>query len=92
MSIQNFSHRSLEELDHGGTTRRIQRSQQRKLLLLMDLIVGASSLDDFVGMSHFHALRGDRRGAYAFNVTANWRLTFRFEDGEATELSYEDYH
>jgi proteic killer suppression protein len=92
MPIQNFSHRGLDELFHGGATRRIQQNQQRKLLLLMDLIAGAGSLEDFVGVSRFHALRGDRRGTYAFNVTANWRLTFRFEDGEAADLNYEDYH
>ena len=33
----------------------------------------------------------DRRG-YAFHVTANWRLTFKFRDGDAYDLDYEDYH
>jgi plasmid maintenance system killer protein len=25
-------------------------------------------------------------------VRANWRLTFRFEDGDASDVSFEDYH
>ena len=92
MSIQTFSPRGLEELYLDGTTRRIQRNQWRRLLLLMDLIAAGNALEDFVGVSHFHALRGDRSGSYAFNITANWRLTFRFRDGDAFAVNYEDYH
>ena len=52
----------------------------------------ATNLGDFQRVSHFHALRGNRRASYAFHVTANWRLTFKFRDGDAYDLDYEDYH
>ncbi len=39
-----------------------------------------------------HQMTGNRRGAYSVRVTANWRITFRFADGEAVEINLEDYH
>ena len=93
MAIQGFSNRDLEDLYHSGKSARIQPpAARRKLLSLMDLLENATELGDFHRVSHFHALRGNRRGSYAFHVTANWRLTFEFRDGDAFDLNYEDTH
>jgi plasmid maintenance system killer protein len=35
---------------------------------------------------------GDVISAPSLHVTANWRLTFRIEDDELTEVNFEDYH
>jgi proteic killer suppression protein len=40
----------------------------------------------------FHDLKGDRKGAYAVWVSGNWRITFRFQDGDAFDVDLEDYH
>ncbi len=92
MAIQTISHRGLRELFENGRTHRITPQAHERLLLLMDRIDAATDLKDFQGVSHFHALTGDRRGSHAFHVTRNWRLTFRFDDGDALDLNYEDYH
>ena len=39
-----------------------------------------------------HPLKGDRKGEWAVIVQANWRVTFKFKDGKADEVNYEDYH
>ena len=39
-----------------------------------------------------HQLRGDLRGCWAVSVSGNWRITFRFENGEAVDVDYLDYH
>ena len=39
-----------------------------------------------------HALTGPLKGHYAVSVSGNWRVTFRFEDGEAVDVDYLDYH
>lgn len=41
---------------------------------------------------HLHELKGDRKGTWAVSVSGNWRVTFRFEGKDATEVDYEDYH
>jgi proteic killer suppression protein len=39
-----------------------------------------------------HKLKGDRRGYWAINVNGPWRITFRFEDGNAYEVEIVDTH
>ena len=39
-----------------------------------------------------HQLTGNRRGVWSIRVSGNWRITFRFEDGEAVDVDLEDYH
>ncbi len=39
-----------------------------------------------------HALSHDLAGYYAVTVNGNWRMTFRFENGNAVLLDYQDYH
>ena len=39
-----------------------------------------------------HALKGDLANHWAVRVNGNWRLTFRFIDGDAYVVDYQDYH
>jgi proteic killer suppression protein len=39
-----------------------------------------------------HPLKGDRKGFWSIWISANWRITFRFEDGDAYEVDLVDYH
>ena len=38
------------------------------------------------------ALKGDRRGRYSIRVNDQYRITFRFEGGDAHDVTCEDYH
>ncbi len=39
-----------------------------------------------------HQLKGDRRGTWAIDISGNWRLAFKFQDGDALDVNLEDYH
>ena len=39
-----------------------------------------------------HTLKGELHGCYAVTVSANWRVVFRFEHGDARDVDYVDYH
>jgi proteic killer suppression protein len=39
-----------------------------------------------------HALKGNFEGFWSVTITGNWRLIFRFEDGDAFDLDLIDYH
>lgn len=39
-----------------------------------------------------HPLTGNRRGEWSVTVRANWRIVFRFENGSAYDVNFEDYH
>jgi len=39
-----------------------------------------------------HPLKGSFAGFWSVTVTANWRVVWRFENGDATDVDYVDYH
>jgi len=39
-----------------------------------------------------HPLTGDLKGFWSVTVRANWRLVFRFDDGNAFDVDLIDYH
>jgi proteic killer suppression protein len=81
------------ELNTRGS-RRIPRvlwkATQRKLKLLD----GAARLDDLLipAGNRLKALKGDLAGRHSIRVNDQYRITFRWEGGDAYEVSVEDYH
>jgi toxin HigB-1 len=41
---------------------------------------------------NLHPLKGEEAGRWSVLASGNWRITFSFEDGHATEVDYVDYH
>ena len=39
-----------------------------------------------------HPLKGDLKGLWSVTITGNWRVIFRFEDGDAFDVDLVDYH
>jgi len=39
-----------------------------------------------------HELKGRMAGHWSITVNGKWRITFRFEDGDALVVDYRDYH
>lgn len=39
-----------------------------------------------------HLLKGKLTGVWSVSVSGNWRITFKFENGNAHIVNYEDYH
>ena len=42
--------------------------------------------------NHLEKLSGSRAGCYSIRVNDQWRLCFRWSDGEAREVEFCDYH
>jgi toxin HigB-1 len=72
--------------------RQDRQTVQDRAVELLDLIEAANEIRDFSGVADFHALKGDRAGTYSMHVNGNWCITFRFIDGHAYEVDFEDYH
>ena len=62
--------------------------------MLLDALDGASSLAELRALqaTRLHALTGRRRGQWSMTVNLRWRVTFRFDAGNALEVAVEDYH
>lgn len=91
--IQSFTHKGLERFFLDGVKRGIQAKHEAKLADILDLLDAAVSVQDmnFPG-SGLHPLKGNLKGHWAVKVSGNWRVTFRFENGDAHEVNYLDYH
>lgn len=91
--IHSFRHNGLKELYEGGRSARVVQGHVRKLLRILsalDRSAGPSGMD--IPGFRLHPLKGPMKGRYAVGVSANWRVTFRFEDGHAVDVDYLDYH
>lgn len=61
---------------------------------MIDALNAATALSDLSPLRsvHLHALKGDRKGQWAMNINAGWRLVFTFKDGDAYDVEITDYH
>ena len=42
--------------------------------------------------NRLEALHGDRKGQWSIRINDQWRLCFRFADGNAVDVEIVDYH
>ncbi len=42
--------------------------------------------------NRLHELSGERNGQYSISVNAQWRICFRYQDGDAFDVELTDYH
>ncbi|MGR3178514.1 MAG: type II toxin-antitoxin system RelE/ParE family toxin [Candidatus Anammoxibacter sp.] len=91
--IKSFKHKGLKRFYDTGSVSGIQPSQKKRLRLLLIALDTSTCIGDMdIPGFNLHPLKGKRKGLYAISVSANWRITFIFEDGNAYIVNYEDYH
>jgi proteic killer suppression protein len=91
--IRSFQHRGLERYFKRSDHRGIPAQFAARLSRILDRLDGIARPEDMNLRGYrFHPLKGKRRGAYAVNVSGNWRVTFRFKEGDAVDVNLEDYH
>ena len=91
--IKSFKHKGLEKFYESGNTKGVQANHAKKLRMQLAALDTAQSIDDMdIPGYRLHQLTGDRRGIWTITVNANWRLTFKLEEGNVYILNYEDYH
>lgn len=91
--IKTFMHKGLRRLYETGSRGSVQAAHAARLERLLDRLAAATLATDMnLPGFGFHELAGNRKGTYAVKVSGNWRLTFRFQDGDACNVDLEDYH
>jgi proteic killer suppression protein len=91
--IRRFRHRGLERFFRSSDTSSINAQQAARLRrLLTSLNVSAGPAGMNLPGYRLHRLRGDREGQWAVSVSGNWRLVFRFDGEDATDVDLVDYH
>ncbi len=91
--IRSFRHKGLAKFFTTGSKTGIQAAHAEPLKLILATLNAATAPSDMAlpGL-RLHPLKGGRGGTWSVTVRANWRVTFRFEGKDATDLDYKDYH
>jgi toxin HigB-1 len=91
--IKKFRHKGLARFFSSGSVSGIQAAHAKRLKLIVGRL-NASTIPkdmDLPGL-RLHELKGRDKGRWSVWVNGNWRVTFRFEGVDATDVDYEDYH
>ena len=95
--IVSFANKLAEDLFDDKNSKEVRsfpselhRAARRKILYLHE---AAELVDLKVPPGNkLEALKGDRAGFHSIRINAQWRLVFRWNNGNAEDVSVEDYH
>lgn len=95
--IASFGDRRTEDLFHGRRSGRVNRlaADLREIALRkLDMVHAAQYVEDLASPpgNHLKRLRGDLKGFYSIRVNDQWRIIFRWETGNASDVELIDYH
>ena len=94
MSIRSIRHRGLRRLYKSGDGRDLPSAMVVKISDIL-LAIDEAAHPDEVGLFpgwRLHPLKGELKGFWSVTVSGNWRVIFRFEEGDAFDLDFVDYH
>lgn len=92
--IKSFGDRDTERLFLRETVRRYPSDLQRTMLRKLVVVDAAESLDDLRSPpgNRLEKLKGDHAGQHSIRINDQWRICFRWKDGDAHEVEIVDYH
>jgi proteic killer suppression protein len=91
--IRGFAHKGLRKFFETGSSAGIRPEHNKRLRLILGVLNAAVTIQDISlpGLG-LHQLTGKLSGFWSVSVSGNWRVIFRFEEGEALSVNYLDYH
>jgi len=91
--IKSFKHKGLEQFFISGSKKGILPEHASKIARILDRLDASTSLYDMNLPGYkLHELKGQDAGKWSVTISANWRITFEFEDQNAILVDYRDYH
>ena len=92
--IKTFADRHTYDIYANGKSKRIAPDIIKRAIRRLEYIDYASRLDDLrvPPSNRLHALKGTRKGQHAISINDQWRICFRFIDGDAYDVEITDYH
>jgi proteic killer suppression protein len=92
--IRSYANKDTEEVSKGrcpkGFPAQLLKTARRKLAM----VDAATKLEDLKAPpgNKLHPLTDDRRGQHAIRINDQYRVCFKFRDGDAFDVEVTDYH
>ena len=91
--IHGFRHKGLKRLFEKGDGSGVRADHIEKIENILAVLNRARKPEDMnLPGFRLHRLKGDLKDFWSVTVRANWRVIFRFEDGDARDVDLIDYH
>jgi len=91
--IKTFEHKGLQKFFETGSQKGIKPQHKQKLRIRLTALDTPTCIEDMeLPGFRLHQLKGRKKGLWAIDVSKNWRIVFKFQDGNAYVVNYEDYH
>ena len=92
--IKTFADKQTQEIYTTGRSKRFPPDVARRARLKLEYIDLTSRIEDLKVPpgNRLHKLGQNREGQYAIRINDQWRICFRFVDGDAYEVEITDYH
>lgn len=92
--IKTFADRHTKDLYGTGKSKRLPQTIWKRALRKLEYLDLATGLSDLKvpPSNRFHELERERKGQYSISVNDQWRICFRFIDGDAYDVELTDYH
>jgi len=92
--IRGFSDAETAGIWEGMHSRRLPQDIQPVARRKLRMLNSSATLEDLrvPPGNRLEALRGDRKGWYSIRINDQWRICFRWRDGDAFDVAIGDYH
>ena len=92
--IKTFADKRTQELYLTGRAKRFPPDMASRAARKLEYVDFATSLDDLKVPpgNRLHRLEGDCAGQHSISVNDQWRICFRFENGDAYDVEVCDSH
>jgi proteic killer suppression protein len=92
--IRSFRCKETERLWQGQSSRRFPSDIQDRALRKLRQLDAALTVADLRNppSNRLEFLKGDRKGQGSIRINGQWRICFRWAEGEASEVEIVDYH
>ena len=92
--IKTFADRHTRDLYVKGRSKRFPSDITRRAIRKLEYVDLATGLEDLKvpPSNRLHELERERKGQFSISVNDQWRICFRFEDGDAFDVELTDYH
>ena len=95
LMITTCKHKGLQIFWDKGIATKLPADQRSNLRLILDTLNDAGILpQDLLPFKSWriHQMHGSRSGEWSLTVKENWCIVFKFEDTNAFDIDYPDYH